>query len=431
MIIYKITNIIRNKCYIGQTVGTFKTRYRGGKWWKYTDNILLQNAYAKYGPTAFEVEILEKDIPSIDELNRLEIFYAEKFNAYNPHGYNLRGCGDNRFMLPEQIEEMRLRSCKTYYVRKISTWEVVEITDLVRFCKENKLSYHSMYSLIKGGRDVLTTGGYCSISTSLNRIENKQQVKFKNDPISLINPHGELIYIENPREFAEINNLGKGSFYKMLHGEILYYKGYRLPSNVGKVAKNIKKFKLCHNFGEPNEFVNVSKFCKGRGLSLNSITKVLDGSMKSHGGWHLPSLTKEELFMRKKRGKISVNLLDPDGRLVLISNLAFFCQINNLPYASFYSLIKKQSASCLGWTIEENHHLFNTFISPEGIFYKSIGNSRICQAFDLDPHCIGNIQNPNTKSNFHKGWTSFRNGQKAKVDVILGEQGFLEKYDLP
>jgi len=28
----------------------------------------------------------------------LEIKYAEKYNTYRPNGYNIRGCGDNKFV---------------------------------------------------------------------------------------------------------------------------------------------------------------------------------------------------------------------------------------------------------------------------------------------------------------------------------------------
>lgn len=430
MIIYKITNIINNKSYIGQTTGSFKTRYRAGKWWKYTDNILLINSHAKYGLSSFTVDILEENVPSIEELNRLEIFYAIKFNSYSPNGYNLRGCGDNKFCLPETIEKQRVHSLKTRYVRKIETWETIEIKDLVRFCQENGLSYSSMYSMIKGGREIVSTGGYCNINLTKREFESKRRVKFKNEPIWLSRNGGEIFYVENPKEFAKKHNLEKGSFYKLIAGQMLHYKGYRLPENIGKYAKNIKKFTLCKNFGTPQEFINLSNFCKEEGLSPMSMCKVLGGEMKIHRGWHLPNLTEEDLFMTGLYKKISVDLLDPDGKLVHIKNLAFFCHKNNYHYPSFFNLAKGVSRTCFGWTTSGNENLFNTYVSPNGVFYKSIGIKRICCAFDLNPACLNNIQNPKAQCNYHKGWTSFRNGNAPKVQVSLKEQGFLEKYVL-
>lgn len=98
MVIYKITNKINNKCYIGQSIFNFNKRYKGGQWWKYTHNVILKNSIDKHGLENFEFEILEDVVKDINELNRLESFYADKFNSYRPNGYNIRGCGDNKYV---------------------------------------------------------------------------------------------------------------------------------------------------------------------------------------------------------------------------------------------------------------------------------------------------------------------------------------------
>jgi len=98
MIIYRIFNKINKKSYIGQSVNGFGFRYKGSKWWKYTHNEILKNSIKKHGLENFDFEILDKDVSSIDELNRLESYYAEKFDSYRPNGYNIRGCGDNKFV---------------------------------------------------------------------------------------------------------------------------------------------------------------------------------------------------------------------------------------------------------------------------------------------------------------------------------------------
>jgi len=431
MIIYKITNIVSGKCYIGQTIHSFNKRYRGGKWWQYTDNPMLRNSYNKHGPERFVVEILETNVPSIEELNRLEAFYAEKYNAYSPNGYNLRGCGDNKFSLPETVEKSRLGSLKTRYARDMNTWEVVEIKDLVRFCQEKNLSYHSMYSLIKGGRDIITCGNYCSIHKTKEEIDGRQKIKFKNEPVHLVDSEGQTLYVENPRDFAEKNNLEKGSFYKLLHGEMLYYRGYRLPENVGKYPKSMRKIVMCKNFGEPEEFVSIISFCNEKNLSKSSIAKVLKGTLKMHRGWHLPTLTEEELFMVKKRSKITTELLDPDGRLVRIDNLAFFCHKNNFNYDSFYCLNKGVSRSCFGWTRKGMDHLYDTYISPEGVAYKSIDAARIAKEFNLNKSCLMNARNPNSSTRSHLGWTVLRFEMASQKTFDPEKLGFFSEYILP
>ncbi len=111
MIIYRIYNKVNNKSYVGQSVNNFNIRYKGGKWWKHTHNEILKNSIVKYGLENFEIEILEDQINNIEDLNIFESFYANKFNSYRPFGYNVRGCGDNKFVdekLKEHLSTFRL-----------------------------------------------------------------------------------------------------------------------------------------------------------------------------------------------------------------------------------------------------------------------------------------------------------------------------------
>lgn len=98
MIIYRIFNKINGKSYIGQSIFNFNKRYKGSDWLKYTHNVILKNAVNKHGIENFDFEIIEDNVKNIDELNKLEIKYAEKYNTYRPNGYNIRGCGDNKFV---------------------------------------------------------------------------------------------------------------------------------------------------------------------------------------------------------------------------------------------------------------------------------------------------------------------------------------------
>lgn len=94
-IIYKITNIINGKSYIGQTKNTFNERYKNnGEWWNYTTNLHLWNSANKYGKDNFFV-IKEMDIAfSKRELDLKERFYISALECNNPKkGYNKNGGG--------------------------------------------------------------------------------------------------------------------------------------------------------------------------------------------------------------------------------------------------------------------------------------------------------------------------------------------------
>ena len=83
MYIYKITNNLNGKSYIGlksKTVKESEDYYGTGK--------LINQAIDKYGKENFTKEILERNINSYEILNDQEIYWIEHFNTFN-EGYNL------------------------------------------------------------------------------------------------------------------------------------------------------------------------------------------------------------------------------------------------------------------------------------------------------------------------------------------------------
>ena len=90
--IYKLTNKINGKYYIGKTIH-FKTRmYQHKHSWKYK-HTYLPNAIKKHGWNNFECEILMDDVPE-EDLNNLEISYIELNDSTNrKKGYNLANGG--------------------------------------------------------------------------------------------------------------------------------------------------------------------------------------------------------------------------------------------------------------------------------------------------------------------------------------------------
>lgn len=95
-VIYKITNKINGKVYIGQTIDGFKIRYDGGKWWVQTHNKHLKSSVLKYGFENFEViEVLDVAF-SKSELDIKEILYIERCRCTDSNfGYNKKSGGAN------------------------------------------------------------------------------------------------------------------------------------------------------------------------------------------------------------------------------------------------------------------------------------------------------------------------------------------------
>lgn len=90
MLIYRVTNKINSKSYIGQTTCTLKKRIRGHlRRVKEKSNHPFYNALNRYGCENFSWEVLSKSAKTRERLNSLEIFYIKKFNTVAPNGYNI------------------------------------------------------------------------------------------------------------------------------------------------------------------------------------------------------------------------------------------------------------------------------------------------------------------------------------------------------
>lgn len=103
-LIYKITNIVNNKIYIGQTIRSLDERIEDYKRGKTNDH--LKNAFNKYGFDNFKFEIINT-ATSIEELNNKEIDYINKYNSTDKNiGYNISIGGKNSLASPETLEKM-------------------------------------------------------------------------------------------------------------------------------------------------------------------------------------------------------------------------------------------------------------------------------------------------------------------------------------
>lgn len=83
MIIYKTTNLLNGKIYIGKDANNTEKYLGSGK--------LLNRALKKHGRRNFKKEILEKCNP--ENINIREQFWIDKMNSQTPNGYNLTAGG--------------------------------------------------------------------------------------------------------------------------------------------------------------------------------------------------------------------------------------------------------------------------------------------------------------------------------------------------
>lgn len=205
--IYKITNLINNKIYIGQSSmielrwSTEKAGNCGKK---------LKNAFLKYGTENFKFEIIEEC--SQEELNEKEMFYIKKFNSVQK-GYNITLGGEGH-RLYENSEENRKQKRKEYRIKHKEYYAFLYRQYRKQHLEEIK-QYEKEYR--ESNADKIKT----------YRKENKQHLKELN--------------IQQYRKDKDIICFFEDEFinYNALRAKLIYRTGS------GKLAKNyIVKFQL-------------------------------------------------------------------------------------------------------------------------------------------------------------------------------------------
>lgn len=103
LIIYKMTNKINGKIYIGQTCKSLRKRIRD----HFNDfgKSYIKYSLKKYGRDNFEVEIIDT-ASSKEELNQKEIYWIKQYNCRIPNGYNIcaGGEGANGYHHSEEVK---------------------------------------------------------------------------------------------------------------------------------------------------------------------------------------------------------------------------------------------------------------------------------------------------------------------------------------
>ncbi len=277
-VIYMIENTVNGMKYIGQTTHTFAKRYRRCKWWgSASNNPYLKSATAKYGISAFKVTILEHS-KDVQELNRLEAEYAEKFNTYAPNGYNLVQCGNNKTQHPDSIA----KRSRTVILNDPNGKDVV-VTNIRKFCRDHNLSNRSCCRMLKG--EFASCGGW-----SLQGVTDKHHRN--NRRYTFYDQSGQKYDIVGLTAFCKERNLTYHGMRNMVQGKLFESQGYALcMENFTKQRR--KHIVTLTNGDQDIELNNIKRECREHGLHAKHIYELIHRKREFYKGWRVKSLSSE------------------------------------------------------------------------------------------------------------------------------------------
>ena len=262
--IYKITNTINGKCYIGQS-RDIESRWRAHKVRKGT---YLYNAFQKYGVENFTFEVLEEC--EKERLNELEKYYIKLYHSFG-EGYNLCPGGNSD---PEDFDAIRKEKLSKAAFGRKSPMKGKHHTDDAKEKLRNANLGHTPWN--KG------------VSAS-DEAKKKMSEAHKGKS----HPHRKLTEEEKLKISKSL--IGKKQSEETKKKRSLSLKGRTMSeeqkkkislANKGK-KKNISKHRegfsiMCITTNE--KCVSMNECCKKHHISKNTLRKLLETGEKSKDG---------------------------------------------------------------------------------------------------------------------------------------------------
>ena len=209
-IIYKATNLINGKIYIGKTVKTLKIRKTKHKSAALNNKTIypFYRAIRKYGFKNFEWKIIDYALTE-EILFEMEKYYIKKLKTKAPDGYNSTDGGEGMSGL-KHTDETKRKLSKHFNGRSNERNKKGKYVKCLTCGKE---------VWVIPSREKSERGKYCS--RECENFRRKREYVF-------VNPKGEEIVWKGFREFCRINGLNIGCMQFVLNNKQDHHKGWRV-----------------------------------------------------------------------------------------------------------------------------------------------------------------------------------------------------------
>lgn len=278
--IYKITNTINNKSYIGQSIN-IEQRWQRHK--KATDNFAIHQAFRKYGLDSFTFEIIEEcDQKYLDER---EIYWIQYYNSL-ANGYNMIPGGSNGAGQAKgfQVEQYNLdgQLLKIYNsAQEASNITGIEHSSICACCREEQLyagNYQWKYS---SSNKIIVPIKISQIS--IQRKVNQYDLKgnFLAEYNSLADAQEKTgIRKSTICNVCKLKGRTAGGYRWSYADEPLVIKGKQQSGSRKQVCQYDKNLNLIQIFD------SITEASEKTGITLSSISKVCKGQRKTAGGYN-------------------------------------------------------------------------------------------------------------------------------------------------
>ena len=270
MYLYKITNQVNNKKYIGIT-NDFQRRFREHKN-GHNPNSLIFRAIKKYGEQNFNFEILKSNL-SIEEACELETLYIKQENSLTPNGYNISkggninvGSSNGRAKLTdEEVQYIKDHRDQPLYVL------YDKFNEKIGYDAFKEIYWNHTYPDIQPHVDMYPHNlEFSNQFTSNNKLDYGQVVELRKKYAQQIpwrevyNTGYKNLY---PREM-DFWNVYVGNIYKLVMPEVFTKENKHFQASISHSGENNGRSKLTKE-----DVINIRKLKEQDNLSNSEIYK--------------------------------------------------------------------------------------------------------------------------------------------------------------
>lgn len=292
--VYKITNLVNNKCYIGSSIRV-NQRWNQHKTIAFNPNHRQYNnhlyrAFRKYGLENFKFEILSQDYDSIEDMEQGEKEFIVFYNSVE-EGYNQTYNTNSHIIAQENL---------TNHLQKVSqrcalvdkNENIIEIYSSYQEAsrKQGDANNASAIRKVSKGMSSSLNGKYFRDLDENNNVIHQDFKPYKNRKalIGISLDDETEVYVESILKASEIFHCNRQSLQKCINGDPRYTNvaGYvwRLVSDGDIVENNIPIDSVISEYNRTHPQINgvrhtIKEWCKIYNISAPSVYKRIEKGM--------------------------------------------------------------------------------------------------------------------------------------------------------